>query len=141
MKREEFNDILIALWSEVDREAERIFGGKAEMGDCLFVARLMRDGLRDMGLDATGYHGKLGVYPHWFVVAEVEVDNADEAFVVDPLGKAYYPECKVSGDPKDEHLDAEYHALQKMIGLGVDIRRYGLDMEYQKECARLLKGS
>ena len=141
MTREDFNDILRAIWLDVDKEAEHILGSKAEMGDCLFVARSMRDGLRDMGFDAVGYHGKRGSYPHWFVVAEVEVDNADEAFVVDPLGKVYYPECKVSGDPKDDHMDAEYQALQKMIGLGVDIRRYGLDMEYQKECAKLLKDS
>lgn len=141
MTREDFNDILLSLWSEIDREAERILGSKAQMGDCLFVARLMRDGLRNMGFEAVGYHGKRGSYPHWFVVAEVEVDNADEAFVIDPLGKSYYPECEVSGNPMDEHLDAEFEALEKVIKLGIDVRRYGLDMGYQKECAKLLRDS
>lgn len=133
MNRDEFKDILASAIHSVLQEGEKAFGRQIEMGDCLFVAHHLREYLRGLDFDASGYHGKLGPYPHWFVVCEAEVDGADEVFVIDPLGKAYYPDYDLSGDPKDADMDQEYEVFKDILDLGIDHSRFGLDEKYRAE--------
>lgn len=118
-------EITVSLYMDIQSGFEREFGRKDEMGDCLLVAVRLRDGLRDAGFEAVGGHGKLGPYPHWYVICE--------GVALDPLGRSFYPEYRVEGCEQDAAMDAEHEALQKLLRAGVDVKRYGLDIGYQKE--------